>query len=158
MAGCSAAPQPSPGSASVSAGAGPIDTSFAKYDAVRTDVVAALEKEMPAITWTVSAPATVQRKKDGGCILHLADMKSPVDIVEPSKKFRAVFDAADPVLKKHGFQAFGGTDKVPGGWMVASSTDGAGASLRVESKGVAYVRLHVPVTSASCSPKDIPKG
>ncbi|WP_120522474.1 hypothetical protein [Arthrobacter celericrescens] len=160
VAGCSTAtPQPSPSSAaSSSAGAGPVAESFAKYDAVRTDVVAALEKKLPGISWTVSDPATMQRKKDGSCFLYLADMKSPEDIVEPSKKFQAVFDAVDPVLKEHGFEAFGGTDKVPGGWMVASSTDGAGASLSIESKGMAYVRLQVPVTSADCNPKEIPAG
>jgi hypothetical protein len=139
-------------------GAGPVDRSFAKYDAVRTDVVAALEKKLPGIDWAVDSPATMQRKKDGSCILYLADMKSPEDIVEPSKKFQAVFDAVDPVLAKHGFEAFGGTDDVPGGWMVASSTDDAGASLRIESKGMAYVRLHVPVNSADCNPKEIPAG
>jgi hypothetical protein len=132
--------------------------SFAKYDAVRADVVAALEKKLPGISWNVDSPATMQRLRDGTCILSLADMKSPKDIVEPSRGFEDVFAAADPVLVKHGFEAFGGTDKVPGGWTVASSRDGAGAALRVESKGMAYVRLHVPVTSADCSPKEIPAG
>ncbi len=159
LAACTgpAAPQPSGSpSASSPAGAGPVAESFAKYEAVRTDVVAALEKKLPGISWNVDSPATMQRRSDGTCMLFLAKMKSPRDIVEPSKKFHDVFAAADPVLAKHGFEAFGGTDKVPGGWLVASSKDDAGAALRIESKGMAYVRLSVPVTSADCSPTEIP--
>ncbi|OFI37094.1 hypothetical protein BIU82_08260 [Arthrobacter sp. SW1] len=160
VAGCTGEAPPPAGTGSTPPAVAPssVDKSFAKYDAVRTDVVAALEEKLPGISWSVDSPATMQRKNEGRCILYLADMKSPQDIVEPSKKFQAVFDAVDPVLAKHGFEAFGGTDKVPGGWMVASSTDSAGASLRIESKGMAYVRLHVPVNSEDCDPKEIPAG
>jgi|GEM_PF-3311182 len=156
LAACSAAPAPEP-SGTLEAGThASVAESFAKYDPVRTDVVAALEKKLPGITWDVHSPATMQRKQDGTCMLYLAEMKSAKDIVEPSRKFRDVFTAADPVLEKHGFAAFGGTDRVPGGWMVTSSTDAAGATLRVESKGMAYVRMGVPVDSTGCDPKEIP--
>jgi hypothetical protein len=158
LAACSAGGTPQPTGSAAAGTHAPVAASLAKYDPVRTDVVTALEKKLPGITWTVDSPATMQRRKDGTCMLFLTEMKSAKDIVEPSGKFRDVFAAADPVLEKHGFAAFGGTDKVPGGWMVASSSDAAGATLRVESKGTAYVRLSVPVQSASCDPTVLPKG
>ena len=158
LAACSAPATPEPSGPSVAGTHAPVAESFAKYDAVRTDVVAALEKKLPGIRWNVHSPATMQRRQDGTCMLYLAEMESARDIVEPSKRFHDVFAAADPVLKKHGFAAFGGTDPVPGGWVVAKSTNAAGATLRVESKGTAYVRLGVPVESAGCDPKEIPKG
>ncbi|WP_120522445.1 hypothetical protein [Arthrobacter celericrescens] len=162
LAACSAPPAPEPPgtgpSGTPEAGThAPVAESFAKYDAVRNDVVAALEKKLPGVTWSVHSPATMQRLSDGTCMLFLEEMESTKDIVEPSKHFQEVFSAADPVLEKHGFEAFGGTDPVPGGWVVAKSTDPAGATLRVESKGTAYVRLGVPVDSTGCDPTEIPR-
>ncbi|WP_245953676.1 hypothetical protein [Arthrobacter silvisoli] len=157
LAACSAPAVPGPSGTPEAGTHAPVAESFAKYDAVRTDVVAALEKKLPGITWDVHSPATMQRLSNGTCMLFLEEMQSAKDIVEPSKQFQEVFSAADPVLEKHGFEAFGGTDPVPGGWVVAKSTDPAGATLRVESKGTAYVRLGVPVASAGCDPKEIPR-
>lgn len=108
--------------------------SFAKYDAVRAELIAVLEAKMPGISWSVDKPATLVRSEDGGCILNPQTMKSNADVVALSNRFADIFAAGDPVLAKHGFPAFGGTDPVPGGWVVARSTDSAGATLSIESK------------------------
>ena len=159
LAACTAAGTPQPSGTGSPAGGGhaPVAESFAKYDSVRADVVTALEKKLPGISWTVHSPATMGLRNDGSCVLVLTEMESDKDIVKASNGFRKVFAAANPVLERHGFESFGGTDKVPGGWTVASTSDAAGAKLRVESKGTAYVRLHVPVDSPGCDPKEIPR-
>jgi len=136
----------------------PIAESFAKYDSLRVDLVAALEKNLPGITWTVDNPATVAATSDGRCIFHPASMKSSADIVEASKNFATVFTAADPILKQHEFPAFNGIDPVPGGWVVTRSTDGAGATVIIESKSPAYLRMNVPVDSTTCDPSELPAG
>ena len=129
--------------------------SYAKYDSLRTDLAAALEQKLPGITWSTDKAATLAKSNDGRCILQPASMKSSADIVEASRNFEDVFAAGDPVLGKYGFPAFGGTDDVPGGWLVARSTDAAGATVSIEAKGPAYLRITVPVNSASCSPTEI---
>lgn len=160
LAACSApvVPQPPAGSPVPAVPPASAAESFSKYNALRADLVAALQAKMPGIAWTVDSPATMQQKQSGNCMLYLADMKSETDIVEPSKDFEDVFAAADPVLEKHGFPAFGGTDPVPGGWTVTRSTDAAGATVTIGSKGMAYLRVQVPVASANCNPKEIPAG
>jgi hypothetical protein len=130
--------------------------SFPKYDALRAEIVSALEQKMPDISWAEDEPATLARLKDGRCMLYPRTMKSNADIVEPSNHFADIFSAGDPVLAKHGFPTFGGTDPVPGGWVVTRSTDPAGATLTIESKSPAYLRLSVPVDSPTCDPKEIP--
>jgi hypothetical protein len=95
---------------------------------------------------------------DGRCILQPASMKSNADIVEPSRNFEDVFAAGNPVLTKHGFPEFGGTDDVPGGWVVARSTDAIGATVSIESKSPAYLRITVPVDSAACDSSELPAG
>ncbi|WP_254779812.1 MULTISPECIES: hypothetical protein [unclassified Arthrobacter] len=132
--------------------------SAAKYNALTTDLVAALEAKMPAITWTVDDPARLSRAQDGRCTLSPRSMKSSADIVEPSKNFEDVFGAADPVLEKHGFPAFDGTDPVPGGWVVTRSADAAGATVTIESKSPAYLSVTVPVKSEKCDSNEIPQG
>ena len=68
----------------------------------------------------------------------------------------AIFAVGDPVLKRPGFPAFEGTDAVPGGWVVTRSTDAAGATLTIESKSPAYLRISVPVDFPMCSANEIP--
>lgn len=142
----------------VTADAAPVAESVAKYNALTTELVAALEAKMPDITWTVDDPARLSRTKDGRCMLSLRSMKSSADIVEPSSHFEDVFAAADPVLTKHEFPAFDGTDPVAGGWVVTRSTDGSGATVTIESKSPAYIRISVPVTSQNCDSNEIPQG
>ncbi len=89
-------------------------------------------------------------------MLYPQTMKSSADVVEPSNQFADIFAAGDPVLTQHGFPAFDGTDAVPGGWVVARSTDAAGATLTIESKSPAYLRISVPVDSPTCSTDEIP--
>jgi hypothetical protein len=132
--------------------------SIAKYDALTTELVAALEAKMPDITWSVDDPARMSRTQDGRCMLFPQSMKSSADIVEPSRNFEEVFAVADPVLKKHGFPAFDGTDPVPGGWVVARSTDGVGATVTIRSKSPAYLDVTVPVKSESCDTNELPQG
>ncbi|WOH18112.1 hypothetical protein IRJ34_17415 [Paenarthrobacter sp. GOM3] len=132
--------------------------STTKYDALTKELVEALEAKMPGITWAPDDPISVTNTKDGTCIFHPQSMKSSADIVEPSKNFEAVFDAADPILEKHGFPAFGGTDPVPGGWVVARSTDGTGATITIESKSPAFLSMTVPVTAESCAGTATPTG
>ncbi|UXM91125.1 hypothetical protein [Paenarthrobacter sp. JL.01a] len=134
----------------------PVAESFAKYDALRTELIAALEQELPGITWSEDKPASMSKAGDGLCILQPASVKSSADIVEPSRKFEDVFAAGNPVLGKHGFPEFGGTDDVPGGWVVARSTDAVGATVSIESKSPAYLRITVPVTSAACDSSELP--
>jgi|GEM_PF-3576780 len=136
----------------------PVAESAAKYNALTADLIAALEAKMPAITWTVDDPARMSRTQDGRCMLSPRSMKSSADIVEPSKNFEDVFAAADPVLEKHGFPAFDGTDPVPGGWVVTRSTNGSGATVTIESKSPAYLSVTVPVTSENCDSNEIPQG
>jgi hypothetical protein len=136
----------------------PVAESFAKYDSLRAGIIAALEEKMPDIGWTVDKPATLARLNDGRCMLYPQTMKSSADIVEPSHRFADVFSAGDPVLAQHGFPAFDGTDPVPGGWVVTRSTDPAGATLTIESKSPAFLRISVPVDSPTCDPKEIPAG
>lgn len=131
--------------------------SLEKYDSLRTELAAALEQKLPGITWSTDTGVTMAKSNDGRCILQPASMKSSADIVEASRNFEDVFAAGDPVLSEHGFPAFGGTDDVPGGWLVARSTDAAGATASIEAKGTAYLRITVPVNSASCSPTEILK-
>ncbi|UKA49276.1 hypothetical protein LFT48_17845 [Arthrobacter sp. FW305-123] len=135
-----------------------VPESAAKYNALTTELVAALEAKMPDITWTVDDPARLSRAQDGRCILAPRSMKSSADIVEPSKHFEDVFAVADPVLEKHGFPAFDGTDPVPGGWVVTRSTDATGATVTIESKSPAYLRMTVPVQSDTCDSNEIPQG
>ena len=159
MVGCSApdGPHTEPSSPPpVTAEPAPVAESFAKYDALRRELIAALEKTMPAITWAVDKPATMTLTNDGRCIFHPASMKSSADIVEPSKNYEAVFATADPILKQHEFPAFGGIDPVPGGWTVTRSTDATGATVILESKSPAYLRMNVPVDSKTCEPTEIP--
>ncbi len=162
LAGCAATPDGptrKPSSAPpVTASPAPVAESFTKYDALRAELVAALEQKLPGITWNVDNPARLAKSSDGSCILQPASMKSSADIVEPSNHFKEVFTAGNPVLGKHGFPAFGGTDDVPGGWVVARSTDGSGATVSIESKSPAYLRISVPVDSATCDSKEIPAG
>ena len=61
-------------------------------------------------------------------------------------------------MKKHEFPAFDGTDAVPGGWLVTRSTDAAGATLTIESKSPAYLRISVPVDSPRCNKDELPPG
>lgn len=142
----------------ITAEPGPVAESAAKYNALTAELVAALEAKMPAITWTVDDPASLSRTQDGRCILSPRSMKSSADIVEPSKNFEDVSAAADPVLEKHGFPAFDGTDPVPGGWVVTRSTDAAGATVTIESKSPAYLSVTVPVKSETCDSNEIPQG
>ncbi len=111
---------------------------------------------MPGITWSVDGPASMSVTGDGRCMLSPQSMKSSADIVDPSRNFEDLFAAADPVLEKHGFPAFDGTDPVPGGWVVTRSTDAVGATVSVRSKFPAYLEVTVPVKSESCDPKEIP--
>ncbi|MFJ4262654.1 hypothetical protein ACIPYU_09420 [Paenarthrobacter nicotinovorans] len=136
--------------------AAPVAESFAKYDAVRTELIAASEQKLPGITWSVDKPASLSKVDDGRCILQPASMKSSADIVEPSRYFEDVFATGNPVLGKHGFPEFGGTDDVPGGWVVARSTDAVGATVSIESKSPAYLRITVPVSSATCDSSELP--
>lgn len=131
--------------------------SLAKYGALRTELIAALEQEIPSISWTVEQPAALTKLDDGRCILALETMVSSADIVEPSNKFADVFSIGDPILAKHGFPAFAGTDAVPGGWVVTRSTDPAGATLSIESKHPAYLYLTAPVDSATCDSAELTK-
>lgn len=161
VVGCTAPEGPATETSSpppVTASAAPVAESFPKYDAVRAGMVAALEEKMPDISWTVDEPATLARVKDGRCMLYPQTMKSNVDVVQPSNQFADIFSAGDPVLAQHGFPAFDGTDTVAGGWVVARSTDAAGATLTIESKSPAYLRISVPVDSPACDPKEIPAG
>ncbi|MET4539467.1 hypothetical protein ABIE37_001239 [Arthrobacter bambusae] len=161
-AGCSSTPDGptrEPSSAPpVTAEPAPLAESVAKYDALRADLVAALEAKMPAITWAVDDDASVTQTKDGTCIFHPQTMKSSADIVEPSRNFEEVFAAADPILKKHGFPAFAGTDPVPGGWVVTRSTDATGATVTIRSKSPAYLDVTAPVQSESCDDSELPQG
>lgn len=137
----------------------PVAESFHKYEALRAELIAALEAKMPDISWTVDEPATLARWKDGGeCMLDAQTMKSSADVVEPSNDFADIFAVGDPVLKQHGFPPFDGTDPVPGGWVVARSTDAAGATLSIESKYPAYLRISVPVDSPTCNADELPPG
>jgi hypothetical protein len=161
MAGCTGAapdgPTTKPSSAPpVTVAPAPVAESFPKYDALRAGIIAALEEKMPDISWTVDEPATLARLKDGRCMLYPQTLKSNADIVQPSNHFADVFTAVDPILKQHGFPALDGTDPVPGGWVVTRSTDPAGATLTIESKSPAYLRISVPVDSPNCDPKEIP--
>lgn len=159
MAGCTAPQQPNvvtSSAAPVTKAPAPVAESFAKYDALRAELTAALEAKMPDISWTVDKPATLARLKDGRCMLYPQTMKSSADVVEPSNQFADIFAAGDPVLTQHGFPSFDGTDAVPGGWVVARSTDAAGATLTIESKSPAYLRISVQVDSPTCSADEIP--
>lgn len=159
MAGCTTAEEPAvkaSSAAPVTEAPAPVAESFPKYDALRADLIAALEAEMPGISWTVDKPATLATLKDGRCMLYPQTMKSSADVVEPSSQFADIFAAGDPVLQQHGFPAFDGTDAVPGGWLVARSTDAAGATLTIESKSPAYLRISVPVDSPTCNADEIP--
>lgn len=161
-AGCSDTPdgpQREPSKApAVTSEPAPVAESAAKYNALTADLVAALEAKMPDITWAVDDPARLSRTQDGRCVLSPRSMKSSADIVEPSKHFEDVFAAADPVLEKHGFPAFDGTDPVPGGWVVTGSTDAAGATVTIESKSPAFLNVTVPVKSENCDTNEIPQG
>ncbi|WP_160667355.1 hypothetical protein [Pseudarthrobacter sp. ATCC 49987] len=159
MAGCTAPQQPPVATSSAppaTQAPAPVAESFAKYEALRAEMIAALEAKMPDISWTVDKPATLAASKDGRCLLTPQTMKSSADVVEPSNHFADIFAAGDPVLARHGFPAFGGTDAVPGGWVVARSTDADGATLTIESKSPAYLRISVPVDSPTCNADEIP--
>jgi hypothetical protein len=159
MAGCTAPQQPAVVTSSAppaTQAPAPVAESFAKYEALRAEMIAALEAKMPDISWTVDKPAALATAKDGRCLLSPQTMKSSADVVEPSDHFADIFAAGDPVLARHGFPAFGGTDAVPGGWVVARSTDAAGATLTIESKSPAYLRISVPVDSPTCKADEIP--
>lgn len=161
LAGCTVPEEPATVTSSappVTEAPAPVAESFRKYDALRSELIAALETKMPGISWTVERPATLATLDDGTCMLYPATMKSSADVVEPSHRFTDIFAAGDPVLKRHGFPAFDGTDPVPGGWMVTRSADAAGATLTIESKSPAYLRLSVPVDSPTCSAGEIPPG
>ncbi|WP_457948843.1 hypothetical protein ACTAQI_00720 [Pseudarthrobacter sp. alpha12b] len=134
----------------------PLGESFTKYEGLRVELIAALEQKLPGISWTVEQPATLARLADGRCMFYPQTMKSSADVVEPSHRFADIFSAADPILARYGFPPFGGTDAVPGGWTVARSTDPAGATLSVESKSPAYLRISAPVDSATCDPAELP--
>ncbi|MGJ3192047.1 hypothetical protein [Paenarthrobacter sp. FR1] len=142
----------------VTASPAPLAESKAKYDSLRADLVAALEQQMPDITWSVDDPARMSRTQDGRCVFSPQSMKSSADIVERSRNFEEVFTAADPVLKKHGFPAFDGTDPVPGGWVVARSTDSVGATVTIQSKSPAYLDVTVPVASETCDSDELSQG
>lgn len=159
MAGCKSPEKPSVRKTSappVTEAPAPVAESLPKYDALRVDLIAALEATMPDISWTVDKPATLSTLQNGRCMLYLQSMKSSADVVDPSNQFADIFAAGDPVLAKHGFPAFGGTDPVPGGWTVARSTDAAGATLSIDSKSPAYLRISVPVDSPTCNADEVP--
>ncbi|TAP44592.1 hypothetical protein EYS21_08835 [Arthrobacter sp. S39] len=159
MAGCTAPEEPKAVTSSappVTVAPAPVAESFPEYDALRAELIAALEAKMPDISWTMDKPATLATLKDGRCMLYPQTMKSSADVVEPSNQFADIFAAGDPVLTRHGFPPFDGTDAVPGGWVVARSTDAAGATLTIESKSPAYLRISVPVDSPTCSADEIP--
>ena len=161
MAGCTAPEKPTVVASSappVTQAPAPVAESFPKYEALRAELVAALEAKMPDISWTIDKPATLATLKDGRCMLYPQSMKSSADVVGPSNQFADIFAAGDPVLKQHGFPAFDGTDAVPGGWVVARSTDAAGATLTIESKSPAYLRISVPVDSPACNADELPSG
>ncbi|MGP0223327.1 hypothetical protein [Paenarthrobacter sp. NCHU4564] len=162
LAGCTATPHhhtSGPSSAPpITASPEPVAQSLAKYDSLRSDLVAALEKKLPGITWSVEKQATLSRTDDGRCILRPASMKSSADIVKPSNAFEDVFAVADPILAQNGFPSFGGTDPTPGGWVVTRSTNASGATVTIQSKNPAYLRLTVPVASPSCDPNELPTG
>ncbi|MFI2564162.1 hypothetical protein [Paenarthrobacter sp. NPDC018779] len=162
LAGCTAAtdgPTRTPSSAPpITAGPEPVDQSLAKYDSLRADLIAALEEKLSGITWSVDKGASLAKSTDGRCILQIASMKSSADIVKASNNFEDVFAAGDPVLAQHGFPAFGGTDDVPGGWVVARSTNGSGSTVTIESKSPAYLSVTVPVDSPNCDSAEIPAG
>jgi len=133
----------------------PVAESVAKYDALRAELVAALEQKMPDITWSADEAASLSLSKDGQCFLHPQTMKSSADIVKASENFKDVFAVSDPILEKHGFPAFDGTDPVPGGWVVTRSADGAGATVTIESKSPAYLRITAPVKSRNCDENEL---
>lgn len=159
-AGCAAPDGPATKTSSappVTSAPASVADSFPRYDSLRAELIAALEEKLPGITWAPDKPAALSRLDDGRCMLYPQTMKSSADVVEPSNHFADIFSAGDPVLARHGFPAFGGTDDVPGGWVVARSTDAAGATLTIESKSPAYLRISVPVNSATCDPAELPQ-
>lgn len=159
MAGCTVPEEPTVVKSSappVTVAPAPVADSFRKYDALRAELIAALEAKMPGISWTVERPATLATLEDGRCMLYPPTMKSSADVVEPSNRFVDIFAVGDPVLERHGFPAFDGTDAVPGGWAVTRSTNAAGATLTIESKSQAYLRISVPVDSLTCNANEIP--
>lgn len=135
----------------------PVAQSFARYDGLRAELIAALEQQLPGISWTVHLPASVNKLADGRCFFETRTMVSSADVVEPSHRFADIFSAGDPVLAKYGFPAFGGTDPTPGGWTVARSANAAGAIVSIESKSPAYLYIGAPVDSATCDPAELPE-
>ena len=160
-AGCTGPETPSPKTSSappVMQAPAPLAESLTKYQGLRAELITALEQKLPGISWTVNEPAYLTKLKDGSCILGTETMVSSADVVEPSHRFADIFSVGDPILAKHGFEAFGGTDPVPGGWVVARSSDAAGAIVTIESKSPAYLYITAPVHSETCDPAELPQG
>jgi len=159
-AACAGPKHPAPEKSSeppVTESPAPVAQSFARYDGLRAELIAALEQQLPVIGWTVHRPASMDRVADGTCVFATMTMVSSADVVEPSHRFSDIFSAGDPVLAKYGFPAFGGTDPTPGGWTVARSANAAGAVVSIESKSPAYLDIVAPVDSAACDPAELPQ-
>ena len=87
LAGCTAPADPTVVTSSappVTEAPAPVAASFPKYEALRAELITALEAKMPDISWTVDKPATLATLKDGRCMLYPQTMKSSADVVEPS--------------------------------------------------------------------------
>ena len=152
-------PGPKPSSAPpVTQAPAPLAESLTKYGGLRAELIAALEQKLPGISWTLKEPAYLTKLKDGTCVLGTGTMVSSADVVEPSHRFADIFSVSDPILERYGFEPFGGTDAVPGGWVMARSSDGAGALVSIESKSPAYLRIAAPVDSPTCDPAELPQG
>lgn len=136
----------------------PLAESLTKYGGLRAELITALEQKMPGISWTVKEPAYLTKLKDGSCVLGVETMASSADVVGPSHRFADIFSVSDPILGKYGFEPFGGTDAVPGGWVMARSSDGVGATVTIKSKSPAYLQITAPVDSPICDPAELPQG
>ena len=136
----------------------PLAESLTKYGGLRAELIAALEQKLPGISWSVKEPAYLTKLKDGTCVLGIETMVSSADVVEPSHRFTDIFSVSDSILERYGFEAFGGTDAVPGGWVVTRSSDAVGATVSIESKSPAYLRIAAPVDSPTCDSAELPQG
>ena len=127
IAGCTASQQPtevtSSAAAPVTEAPAPVAESFAKYDALRAELITALEATMPDISWTVDKPATLAMLKDGRCMLHPKTMKSSADVVEPSTSSLTFTPLATPFWSTTDSLPSTERTQFPGaGWLPAART------------------------------------
>lgn len=157
MAGCQANPQPT--APTPSAQPAGVSDALASARSTHTDVMAALDRQFPGLTWEGGAEPGLATQPDGRCLLSLRGPSSHGDLYSLSGRMEDLPALLTPVLATHGYgelaeprewEKGGGTDveaTSPNGWRFTLTSKGS----------TSYLSLSGPVAADPCNSTALPE-